>query len=76
VNSGTVYKYLGMSFKEAQEYLGNPLQKPKKLDLYRDWIVAWLEEYPHSSAAQIWLLECHPDLEIGEGTVCSYVKEN
>jgi len=77
INRGTVYKYLGMSFEEAQEYLGNPLQKPKKLDPYRDWIVAWLEEYPHLSAAQIqdWLLERHPNLEIGESTVRSYVKE-
>lgn len=77
VNRGTVYKYLGMSFEEAQEYLGNPLRKPKKLDPYRDWIVAWLEEFPHLSAAQIqdWLLERHHDLEIGESTVRSYVKE-
>lgn len=77
VNRGTVYKYLGMSFEEAQEYLGNPFQKAKKLDPYRDWIVAWLEEYPHLSAAQIqdWLLERHPNLEIGESTVRSYVRE-
>ena len=77
VNRGTVYKYLGMTFEEAQEYLGNPLQKSKKLDPYLDWIVAWLEEFPHLSAAQIqdWLLERHPDLEIGESTVRSYVKE-
>ncbi|WP_139194439.1 IS21 family transposase [Bacillus sp. MUM 13] len=77
VNRGTVYKYLGMSFEEAQEFLGNPLRKPKKLDPYRDWIVAWLEEFPHLSAAQIqdWLLERHPNLEIGESTVRSYVKE-
>lgn len=77
VNRGTVYKYLGMSFEEAQEYLGNALRKPKKLDHYRDWIVAWLEEYPHLSAAQIqdWLLERYPNLEIGESTVRSYVKE-
>jgi transposase len=77
VNRGTVYKYLGMTFEEVQEYLGNPLQKSKKLDPYLDWIVAWLEEFPHLSAAQIqdWLLERHPDLEIGESTVRSYVKE-
>lgn len=46
ITRGTVYKYLNMSFEEAQEYLGNPLKKPKKLDPYKDWIIAWLEEYP------------------------------
>ena len=77
VTRGTVYKYLNMSFEEAQEYLGNPLKKPKKLDTYKDWIVAWLEEYPHLSAAQIqdWLIERYPDLVIGESTVRTYVKE-
>ena len=77
VTRGTVYKYLNMTFEEAQEYLGNPLKKPKKLDPYRDWIVAWLEEYPHLSAAQIqdWLIERYPDLVIGESTVRTYVKE-
>ncbi|PEA55758.1 IS21 family transposase [Bacillus pseudomycoides] len=77
VTRATVYKYLAMSFEEAQQYLGNPLQKPKKLDVYRDWIVAWLEEYPHLSAAQIkdWLLERYPELEIGDSTVRLYVKE-
>jgi len=77
INRGTVYKYLEMSFEEAHNYFGNPLQKPKKLDPFRDWIVAWLEEYPHLSAAQIqdWLIERHPDLDVGESTVRSYVKE-
>lgn len=77
VARGTVYKYLNMSFEEAQEYLGNPLKKPKRLDPYKDWIVAWLEEYPHLSAAQIqdWLIERYPDLVIGESTVRTYVRE-
>jgi len=34
VNRGSFYKYLGMSFEEAQEHLGNPIRKPKKLDPY------------------------------------------
>lgn len=77
VTRGTVYKYLNMSFEEVQEYLGNPLKKPKKLDPYKDWIIAWLEEYPHLSAAQIqdWLIERYPDLVVGESTVRSYVRE-
>lgn len=50
ISRPTVYKYLEMTFEEVQEYLGNPHRKPKKLDPYRDWIVALLEEYPHLSA--------------------------
>jgi len=25
----------------------------EKIDLYKDWLVAWLQEYPHISAAQM-----------------------
>jgi len=51
--------------------------KGKKLDPYRDCIIAWLEESPHLSAAQIhdWLLERYPNLVVGESTVRAYVKE-
>jgi transposase len=77
ISRPTVYKYLEMTFEEVKEYLENPNRKPKKLDPYRDWIVAWLEEYPHLSAAQIkdWLLERYPDLEVGDSTVRLYVSE-
>lgn len=77
ISRPTVYKYLGLSFEEAQEYLGAPARKSKILDTYRDWIVAWLQEYPHLSAAQIqdWLLERYPDLKVGESTVRLYVSE-
>lgn len=77
ISRPTVYKYLGMSFEEAQEYFGAPVQKSKILDTYRDWIVAWLQEYPHLSAAQIqdWLLERYPNLKVGESTVRLYVSE-
>jgi transposase len=37
ISRPTVYKYLEMTFEEAQEYLGNPHRKPKKLDPYRDF---------------------------------------
>ena len=47
------------------------MKKTKKLDQYLDWILAWLEEYPHLSAAQIkdWLLEKSPHLQVGDSTV-------
>ena len=77
VSRPTVYKYLEMTYEEAEDWLAISYQKAKKLDPYRDWIVAWLEAYPHLSAAQIkdWLLEKYPELSIGDSTVRLYVKE-
>ncbi|PPA68454.1 IS21 family transposase [Jeotgalibacillus proteolyticus] len=77
ISRPTVYKYLGMTFEEAKTYTEQPLGKKKKLDLYKDWILAWLEEYPHLSSAQIydWLLERYPDLLVGESTMRAYVKD-
>ncbi|MGG0741655.1 helix-turn-helix domain-containing protein, partial [Niallia taxi] len=77
VSRPTIYKYLNMTFEESKEYLEEFQGKGKKLDPYRDWVIAWLEEYPHLSAAQIrdWLLERYPDLVVGESTVRAYVKE-
>lgn len=77
ISRPTVYKYLEMTFDEAKAYTEQPSGKKKKLDSYKDWILAWLEEYPHLSSAQIhdWLLERYPDLSVGGSTVRSYVKE-
>ncbi|TLG80504.1 IS21 family transposase [Vagococcus zengguangii] len=77
VSRPTVYKYLEMTFEEADNWLSVSYQKVRKLDSYRDWILAWLEEYPHLSAAQVkdWLIERYPDLTVGDSTVRMYVKE-
>lgn len=77
ISRPTVYKYLEMTFEEARAYTEQPLGKKKKLNHYKDWILAWLEEYPHLSSAQIhdWLLERYPDLSVGGSTVRSYVKD-
>jgi len=77
ISRPTVYKYLEMTYEEAENWLAVSYRKAKKLDLYRDWIVAWLEEYPHLSAAQIkdWLLERYPQLSVGDSTVRMYVKD-
>ncbi|VXB70822.1 transposase [Bacillus sp. 349Y] len=77
VSRPTVYKYLSMTFEQARDYTDQPLGKKKKLDRYKDWILAWLEEYPHLSSAQIhdWLLELYPDLMVGGSTVRAYVKD-
>ena len=77
VSRPTIYKYLEMDFEEVHAYASDLYKKPKKLDPYRDWILAWLEEYPHLSAAQIkdWLLERYHDLDVGESTVRLYIDE-
>ncbi|WP_197246437.1 IS21 family transposase [Cytobacillus firmus] len=77
ISRPTVYKYLEMTFDEARAYTEQPLGKKKKLDHYKDWILAWLEEYPHLSSAQIhdWLLERYPHLVVGGSTVRTYVKD-
>lgn len=77
VSRPTVYKYLEMTLQEARAFTEQPHRRTKKLDEYRDWIRAWLEEYPHLSGAQVhdWLLERYPDLTVGGSTVRSYVKD-
>lgn len=78
VSRPTVYKYLKMTYEDAlHEFDGKACSRKKKLDAYRDWIIAWLEEYPHLSSAQVhdWLLERYPDLSVGSSTVRTYVKE-
>ena len=67
ISRQTVYDYLKMSYEEAEEWVMTLSCRGKKLDPYQDWIVAWLKEYPHLSAAQIkdWLLEKFPSLEVG-----------
>ncbi len=72
----TVYKYLNLTFEEAVEEFG-PIDRKKKLDPYRDWIVNWLQEHPSMSGAQVldWLQERFPKIEVGESTVRRYVNE-
>lgn len=52
-------------------------KKTKKLDCYKELILVWLKEHPDMSAAQIedWLKEKYEDLNVGESTVRSYVRE-
>ena len=51
--------------------------KKEKLDPYKDWLLAWLQEYPHLSAAQMqdWLLERFPKFIVGESTMRLYVNQ-
>lgn len=49
-------------------------EEDKKLDEYLDWILAWLEEFPHLSVAQIkdWLIKKFSQLKFGDSTVRLY----
>lgn len=77
ISRTTVYKYLDMSFAEATEWANSLSTRKKKLDPYKEWIIAWLQEYPHLSAAQIkdWLLERFPDFEVADSTTRLYVNQ-
>ena len=77
ISRTTVYKYLEMSSEEAFEWVNSLSSRKKKLDLYKDWLVAWLQEYPHISAAQLqdWLLERFPNFVVGESTMRLYANQ-
>lgn len=77
ISRTTVYKYLEMSFEEATDWANSLSTRKKILDEYKEWIIAWLKEYPHLSAAQIkdWLLERYPDLKVADSTTRLYVNE-
>ena len=67
-----------MSFEEASEWVNSLSTRRKILDQYKEWIIAWLNEYPHLSAAQIkdWLLERFSDLKVGDSTTRLYVLDS
>ena len=54
ISRPTVYKYLNMTFEEVKRH-SEELSQPrvKKLDIYKDWIIAWLEEFPHLSSVAL-----------------------
>ena len=77
VSRTTVYNYMDKTPEEAFEWVNSLGSRKKKLDPYKDWIVAWLQEYPHLNASQIqdWLLEKFPDFTVGESTMRLYVNQ-
>ena len=77
VSRTTVYNYMEKTPEEAFEWVNSLGSRKKKLDPYKDWIVAWLREYPHLNASQIqdWLLEKFPDFTVGESTMRLYVNQ-
>jgi len=77
ISRNTVYKYLDMSFEEATEWISSLKTRKRKLDPYQNQLLAWLNEHPDLSSAQIedWLKERHSDLDVGGSTIRSYVSE-
>lgn len=77
ISRTTVYKYLEMTVEESYEWTNSLSSRKKKLDQYKEWLLAWLQEFPHLSAAQIqdWLLERFPDFIVGESTMRLYVNQ-
>lgn len=77
ISRTTVYKYLEMTPEESFEWVNSLSSRKKKLDPYKDWLLAWLQEFPHLSAAQMqdWLLERFPEFIIGESTMRLYVNQ-
>ena len=73
----TVYEYLEKDFEEAYRWVDELRIRKKKLDPYKDQILAWLREHPDLSASQIsdWLEERCSFTNVGDSTVRSYVRE-
>ena len=77
ISRTTLYRYLEKSPKEMVDWMESTKSRAKKLDKYEELILRWLREHPDMSAAQVydWLNERFEDLEVGESTVRSYVRE-
>lgn len=73
----TVYDYLDKDFEEACRWVNELKTRKKKLDPYKDEILAWLKEHPDLSASQVsdWLEERCSFTDVGDSTVRSYVSE-
>ncbi|MBO0603620.1 IS21 family transposase [Sporosarcina sp. E16_3] len=77
ISRTTVYKYLEMTLEESYEWANSLSSRKKRLDQHKEWLLAWLQEYPHLSAAQMqdWLLERFPDFIVAESTMRLYVNQ-
>src|SRR5690625_7905573 len=77
ISRSTVYRNLKRLPSDMSEWVETLQRRSKKLDPYKEVILSWLNEHPDMSAAQVddWLKEEYEDLEVGESTVRSYVRE-
>lgn len=77
ISRSTVHRYLKKNPSDMSKWVDSIQTRTKKLDPYKELILSWLREHPDMSAAQVedWLKERYEDLEVGESTVRSYVRE-
>lgn len=77
VSRSTVHRHLKKSPSEMAEWVESLKSKKRKLDPHKELILSWLRMHPDMSAAQVydWLLEKYEDINIGESTVRTYVKD-
>lgn len=77
VSRSTVYRNLKRSPSDMANWAESIQTRSKKLDPHKELILSWLREHPDMSAAQVedWLKEKYEDLEVGESTIRSYVRE-
>src|SRR5690625_2115532 len=77
ISRSTVHRYLKKNPSDMSKWVDSIQTRSKKVDPYKELILSWLREHPDMSAAQVedWLKERYEDLEVGESTVRSYVRE-
>ena len=77
VSRTTVYKYLERSPNEMAVWMAGTKQRSRKLEVYHELMLSWLQEHPNMSSAQAfdWLQERYDDIKVGESTVRTYVAE-
>lgn len=77
INYKTVTKYWNMTPDEYAESVKNSKSRTKKLDVYKNDIAAWIQEFNDISTAQIydWLKEKYGELHFKDRTLRWYVKQ-
>ena len=71
----TVTKYWNMKEDEYLKLLDASKSRYKKVDIYKEEILSWIEEFPDMSAAQVydWLHEKYEILDFKERTLRNYI---
>ena len=78
LDRSTVRKYLSLDESSFLSWIGEIRHRPKKLQLYYQYVKTTLEAHPYLSASQIedWLKEHYPDLpEVHSKTVYNFVEQ-
>lgn len=75
ISRNTVYQYQDIEPDEYEQLIKDLQTRRKKLDYVKGEILSWLKDFTDLSAAQVldWLMERHPEIDVCESTVRSYV---